>query len=736
VDDEVLIASAAQVRALIATLLLADSIVSPRVGGIRLAPHQVEAVSRIQRAFGEFGGALLCDVVGSGKTYIGAAVAAAMNSPIVIAPASLRAMWRDAARLTDLTIHFISVESLSRSAHRREGGDVIIVDEAHHFRNPSTLRHKRLAALTRDRRILLMTATPIHNSRNDLLSLTRVFLGARASSLSDSDLTRLIVRREKNQLSSSAAIPETPAAEWLSVGDDAGTAAAVMALPPPVPARESGEAPSLAAHGLLRQWASSEGALRSALTRRLARAGALESSLESGAYPSARELRSWLTGEDSIQLGFATLLSPVESSLPADLLGAVRAHSAALRALLRRLKRASQLDAARAGHLRAIVERHPNARIVAFASYEATILMLFERLAPIGHVAALTSGGGRVAGGRMSRAEILEQFSPGGRESARSDHIGLLLTTDLLSEGVNLQQAEVAVHLDLPWTPARMEQRVGRIARVGSPHQRVVVYGFAPPPTAESVLRTTSVLSRKWRAAAAATGWEMTLGFGESPPDHSTSPPAAHERLLAMVGGWRVEDSAPLRTDPTTQVAAAASQKGGFIALLESCGRFELICSDGRTISDSPQLVEKFCRAARGPSLTPSLTQTRRALNGIKVWMAARAAAETAGLGSSVFLRARRRILGRIDSLAARTPPHLRPRQARLLENARHAATMVQAGADEDEIAALSVEDESSADGWLERIGEIGMRKMYPADNSNTRVRALLLLSPSLPPAS
>ena len=46
----------------------------------------------------------------------------------------------------------------------------------------------------------------------------------------------------------------------------------------------------------------------------------------------------------------------------------------------------------------------------------------------------------------------------------------LLLTTDLASEGVNLQDASVVVHLDLPWTAARLEQRVGRVARLASAH--------------------------------------------------------------------------------------------------------------------------------------------------------------------------------------------------------------------------------------------------------------------------
>ena len=46
--------------------------------------------------------------------------------------------------------------------------------------------------------------------------------------------------------------------------------------------------------------------------------------------------------------------------------------------------------------------------------------------------------------------------------------VDLLIATDLLSEGLNLQDASVVVHLDLPWTAARLTQRIGRVWRVGA----------------------------------------------------------------------------------------------------------------------------------------------------------------------------------------------------------------------------------------------------------------------------
>ena len=645
-DKTFVAASADDVRALIATLWLGPSPASDTIGDVRLAPHQVTAIGRIRIAFTEFGGALLCDVVGSGKTYIGAAVASAVKNALIIAPASLRQMWVEALRQTQTNARFITVESLSSRTPSFDAIDTIIVDEAHHFRNTSTIRHRRLADLISSSTVLLMTATPIHNSRRDLESLLSLFLGTRAAHLSDPELATLVVRRDKTQIGGSAPIPEVRATEWLTVGDDEDIADAIIALPPPVPPRDSGRADSLVVHGLVRQWASSEAALRSAVQRRLTRASALEASLEEGDYPSAIELRSWVNGEDSIQLGFAGLLAPPSSDLPGDLLAAVRLHAAALRRLLALLKSHRVLDAERAERLRLIRSRHHDAAIVAFSSYEATVRTLFEGLCGSGRVALLTSRGGRVAGGRVSRSEIIEQFSPTGRAPPTSDRIDFLLTTDLLSEGVNLQRAEVVVHLDLPWTPARIDQRVGRIARIGSPHPRVSVYGLAPPPSAENILSTSEVLGEKWQAATKALGRERDLGLGTTHQPVTPAPAESHEGLRTIISRWRRAGTGPLTNERKTIVAAVVALEPGFIAVIERNARLILIGCECSAISECRRATS---RGSLTPPVAPSAPidagATERALAQVNDWITARDASESAGLGSSAFLRTRRRIL-------------------------------------------------------------------------------------------
>lgn len=81
------------------------------------------------------------------------------------------------------------------------------------------------------------------------------------------------------------------------------------------------------------------------------------------------------------------------------------------------------------------------------------------------------------------KIEIEESFNPKFK-SRENDKYDLLITTDVLAEGINLHRANVLVNYDLPWNPTRIMQRVGRINRVGTEHDRIYVFNFFP--TAQS----------------------------------------------------------------------------------------------------------------------------------------------------------------------------------------------------------------------------------------------------------
>src|ERR1019366_1838011 len=123
----------------------------------------------------------------------------------VVAPAVLKDMWLDASESAGQPIEFASVESLSRAGMESTifpttSGDErpLIVDEAHHFRNPRTRRYAALARVSSGRRVLMLSATPVHNKRRDLIALFSLFMGSAAERLTGSELGRLVVRRDQS----------------------------------------------------------------------------------------------------------------------------------------------------------------------------------------------------------------------------------------------------------------------------------------------------------------------------------------------------------------------------------------------------------------------------------------------------------------------------------------------------------------------------------------------------------
>jgi superfamily II DNA/RNA helicase len=80
------------------------------------------------------------------------------------------------------------------------------------------------------------------------------------------------------------------------------------------------------------------------------------------------------------------------------------------------------------------------------------------------------------------RTIIEENYQP--KHKNPKDDIQILLTTDVLAEGINLHRSHIIINYDLPWNPTRILQRVGRVNRVGTKHEKIYVFNIFP--TAQS----------------------------------------------------------------------------------------------------------------------------------------------------------------------------------------------------------------------------------------------------------
>ncbi|MET8332184.1 helicase-related protein [Streptosporangium canum] len=151
-------------------------------------------------------------------------------------------------------------------------------------------------------------------------------------------------------------------------------------------------------------------------------------------------------------------------------------------------------------------------KVLVFSYYSDTVEHVHGRLlAAIESDPRLACYRGRVATAsgpdRAGRSQVIAGFAPrtagGGTDE---DLYDLIIATDVLAEGVNLQQARHIVNYDLPWNPMRLVQRHGRIDRIGSDHREVFLRCFFPDQQLERFLGLEERLQRKLKQASAATG--------------------------------------------------------------------------------------------------------------------------------------------------------------------------------------------------------------------------------------
>ncbi len=181
---------------------------------------------------------------------------------------------------------------------------------------------------------------------------------------------------------------------------------------------------------------------------------------------------------------------------------------------------AAQVGAARDAKLAAlcqVIERkctrpiNPgNRKIIVFTAFADTALYLYEQIAPwaksaIGIDTALVTGTGRnqttLPGLRKDLASILSAFSPRSKERPEElnseGELDLLIATDCISEGQNLQDCDWLVNYDIHWNPVRIIQRFGRIDRIGSPNTCIQLVNFWPNMELEEYINLEQRVSGK-----------------------------------------------------------------------------------------------------------------------------------------------------------------------------------------------------------------------------------------------
>jgi len=154
-------------------------------------------------------------------------------------------------------------------------------------------------------------------------------------------------------------------------------------------------------------------------------------------------------------------------------------------------------------------------KVIVFSYYKDTIRFLYEQLRadPEIHNRSMAMLSSDVPS--HERQRVIERFAPRSSKARElvgsADEIDLLIATDVLSEGQNLQDAGYLINYDLHWNPTRMIQRNGRIDRLGSPHEEITIANIFPDAELETLLKLVQRIQAKLSAINETIGLDASV---------------------------------------------------------------------------------------------------------------------------------------------------------------------------------------------------------------------------------
>ncbi len=569
---------------------------------INLAEFQEDAVRRVMTRLEKYGGVIVADSVGLGKTYIALKVIENFhlenrkNRTLIVCPAQLRELvWKKELKDKVLPEYIVSQEEIAsddylRNVERTVGSklheiELVVVDESHNFRNPLSKRWEHLFELINEKiaadgkkpKILFLTATPINNSIWDLYwqlmlmfgmndaaflkenipSLQEFFKKAESNpELLNDILNEISIRRTRDYI-----IKNYPDAY---IGDDPNrkirfpqrvlenidyelektykgmyseisniiTEELTMAYYKMLTYKKATDKNEIFELGrmvsiggifqtiLLKRLESSVGAFKISIKRQLDFLKILKKGLESGKFIS-KSVFSKIRNH-SINLTLEDIEEFLESENTEveweefnkedyrfnDLINDIEKDIKSFKKILDRVETITPKEDSKLNVLKdKILELSKNGQIVLFAYYADTLNYIFheikndERFRNL-RIDAISSSGS-TAKSENQRQEIIEKFING--------EIDVLFSTDVLSEGQNLQTAKYIINYDLHWNPTRMVQRAGRIDRIGSPHREIYIYNFFPERELEELINLLMILQKKIRSINESYGLDGSI---------------------------------------------------------------------------------------------------------------------------------------------------------------------------------------------------------------------------------
>lgn len=446
-----------------------DALITLNANTIKELPHQLDVALRVLRQMG--GRALLADEVGLGKTIEAGiilkelAVRGLAKRILILTPAALVDQWKGELESKffeefdtpmepdDWRTSKRAIASYNRAVLKKHqeailqhNWDLVILDEAHKIKNEKGAAYRMIAQVKRNF-ILLLTATPLQNDLRELYNLITLLRPGQLGTWTEFS-KRYLVRGDRRRAKDPAALKELTS--QVMVRTRRSSVAQSLNLP-----RRIAVHPSLSlTRSEAELYSAAVGFLRS-----LYREGFVEPSDEEAEEDRTRRRKR--TGKGILSMEVIRLCQRLCSSSAAlseslarlaegeHLTPEYRTHALTLSGLAREVATHAKLDA-----LDRVLGKHSE-QVIVFSEHLPTLELIRQRVDAHGRRAIVYKGGLS----RDERARSLKAF----KESPS----GVFVSTRAGTEGLNLQFCNVLVNYELPWNPMVVEQRIGRIHRIG-----------------------------------------------------------------------------------------------------------------------------------------------------------------------------------------------------------------------------------------------------------------------------
>ena len=527
--------------------------------------YQKDAVRDAKMKLEEYGGVFLADVVGLGKTYIGAMLARELDGPtLVIAPPVLidkdnPVSWPNI--FFEFGVRRAEYESVGKLDTIIKRGTEkyknIIIDEAHRFRTEQTQMYEKLFQICRGKRVILVSATPLNNTPMDILSQIKLFQNAHKSTLPNpkvrdlekyfknlqNKLKDLDRQKDKDEylkiVKENAEDIRENVLQYLMVRRTRSSIARYYGNdlekhklkfpdvedPRPVIYNFDEELDKIFSKTLeiiIKKFKYSRYTpllyLKEGITQpeeisqknmgkfmKILLLKRLESSFHAFKQSIRRFIHSYTRFIEEYEKGnvyvskkhinkIFELLEEDDEEIIQQLIEEKKAEKyktkdfrpeflKELKGDLKILQEIEGLwkDVNRDPKLNKFIEmlnKDPilkKNKLIVFTESKETADYLGEKLNPkVQDMVLVFSSASSV----NVRSTVIENFDP--RARYMKDDYRILVSTEILSEGVNLHKANVVINYDIPWNPTRMMQRVGRINRVDTKFDKIYTYNFFP----------------------------------------------------------------------------------------------------------------------------------------------------------------------------------------------------------------------------------------------------------------